>query len=76
MKGFRSIRNCANQQKIHDDYHKKILFFICQNGTEHLSLLEKISVNSRAYFHFSTKALEIKSEVSFKGNIWSKESTN
>ena len=54
----------------------KIFFFICRTRTEHLNLSEKISKNSGAYFHFSKKALEIWSEVLFKGNIWSKESIN
>ena len=76
MKRFRSIRNYANEKKIHDDNHKKIIFFICRARTEHLNLSEKISKNSGAYFHFSKKALEIWPEVLFKGNIWSKESIN
>ena len=53
MKRFRSIRNYANEKKIHDDNHKKINFFICRTRTEHLNLSEKISKNSGAYFHFS-----------------------
>ena len=55
MKRFRSIRNYANEKKIHDDNHKKFNFFICRNGTEHLSLFEKISMNSRAYFQLKKK---------------------
>ena len=69
MKRFRSIRIYTNEKKIHYDNHKKFYFFICRNGTEHLSLFEKISMNSRAYFQFKKKALEIWSEVLFKGNI-------
>ena len=57
MKRFRSIRNYANEKNIHDDNHKKFCFFVCRNGT--ISLFEKISMNSRAYFQFKKKALEI-----------------
>ena len=42
------------RNKIHDDNHKND-FFICRTRTEHLNLSEKISKNSRAYFHFSKK---------------------
>ena len=31
---------------------KKLIFFICRTRTEQLNLSEKISKNSRAYFHF------------------------
>ena len=47
-----SIRNYANKEKYYDDNHKKIIFFTCRTRTEHFNLLEKISKNSRAYFHF------------------------
>ena len=29
-----------------------MIFFTCRTRTEHFDLLEKISKNSRAYFHF------------------------
>ena len=29
-----------------------MIFFTCRTRTEHFNLLEKISKNSRAYFHF------------------------
>ena len=76
MKRFSSIRNYANEKKIHDDNHKKWLFLPAKLEPNTLICWKKISENSRAYFHFSTKALQIRSDVLFKGNIGSKVSIN
>ena len=62
------------RNKIHDDNHKNDFFKLAE--LELNNLLEKISRNSRAYFHFSKKAFEIWSEVLFKGSLRSKERVN